>query len=370
MDSSKPGETRSLDSLGSEESPSHMIFVGGLPQDADEEALRLYFSLFGAVSDVEVKRSLKGKSKGFGFVWFESNSSVDAAVKHPQHMVLNTPFNVQIAEDPKAKKRQQDDRKSRKILVGNIPKDKKQQEIKVLLERIGPVDKVTQFRSRNDGTYYCYAIMVNFADAQKLLQMKKLKSNDGVKLKFKPYEKESEAVLQPPGKSEELSSVKERKQNTIGWPANPREEAGFPKLADMWGTPKFGAKKSVNVQNVLIGPQKSEERPEPFLHQVKAPKLQGGNFASEDTLRLMVCHCRGDHREERVLLNFRELNNHFQAAVGCDLSRSKSRRIDSILVVKLFRTQDCSNLSLASRPTIPARCLRSQPVATVPKSFF
>lgn len=273
MDSSKPGETRSLDSLGSEESPSHMIFVGGLPQDADEEALRLYFSLFGAVSDVEVKRSLKGKSKGFGFVWFESNSSVDAAVKHPQHMVLNTPFNVQIAEDPKAKKRQQDDRKSRKILVGNIPKDKKQQEIKVLLERIGPVDKVTQFRSRNDGTYYCYAIMVNFADAEKLLQMKKLKSNDGVKLKFKPYEKESEAVLQPPGKSEELSSVKERKQNTIGWPANPPDEAGFPKLADMWGTPKFGAKKSVNVQNVLIGPQKSEERPEPFLHQVKAPQI-------------------------------------------------------------------------------------------------
>lgn len=273
MDSGTPGETRSLDSLGSADSPTHMIFVGGLHQDADEEALRLYFSLFGAVSDVEVKRSFKGKSKGFGFVWFESNSSVEAAVKHPQHIVLNTPFNVQIAEDPKAKKRQQDDRKSRKILVGNIPKDKKQQDIKVLLERIGPVEKVTQFRSRNDGTFYCYAIMVNFADAQKLLQMKKLKSDDGVKLKFKLYEKESVTALQPSRKSEEFSSAKERKQNTICWPATPHEEAAISNPIGVWGTPKIGANKSVNVKNVLSGPHKSEEGSEPYLLQVKVPQI-------------------------------------------------------------------------------------------------
>lgn len=323
MDSSKPGETRSLDSLESGDTPRHMIFVGGLPQDADENALQQYFSLFGAVSDVEVKRSLKGKSKGFGFVWFESRSAVESAVKHPQHKIYDTLFNVQIAEDPKAKKQQQDDRKSRKILVGNIPKDKSQNEIKVLLERIGPVDKVTQFRSRNDGTYYCYAIMVNLTDAKKLLQMKKLKSDDGLKLKFKAYEKDSVAIWESTRKSEQLSSFKTINPYPKALPEIANEAAkGQSEIANIWSLPKNPTKNSENVDHVLSESHKCRELPESVFRMVTDPQIARRDLRIRRNLQIDGLPLWRGSSRQTCSLEFRRAEN--------SLSSSEGRRHHSI----------------------------------------
>jgi len=53
------------------------IFVGGLPQTADENALTTYFSAFGYVTGAEVKRDpLTGNSRGFAFVTYDSPEAV------------------------------------------------------------------------------------------------------------------------------------------------------------------------------------------------------------------------------------------------------------------------------------------------------
>ncbi len=52
------------------------LFVGGLPWKTTEKELKEAFSKFGEVEDVKVIRDKRtGKSKGFGFVTFESNES-------------------------------------------------------------------------------------------------------------------------------------------------------------------------------------------------------------------------------------------------------------------------------------------------------
>lgn len=197
MESSKHGGARSLDSFESDHTPSQMIFVGGLPLDMDEDVLRMYFSHYGEISSIEVKRSAKGKSKGFCFITFRSDTVVDEILADAPHEVGDTQVNVQKAEDPKTKKAQQDDRRNRKILVGDIRKGFGHEEIRALLETIGPVEKITQLRSRNDDTCYCHAVMVNLADTQKLLAMRKIRAENGLKMKFRPYLKETAVDGQP-----------------------------------------------------------------------------------------------------------------------------------------------------------------------------
>jgi len=52
------------------------LFVGGLPWKTTEKELREAFSKFGEVEEVKVIRDRRtGKSKGFGFVTFESAES-------------------------------------------------------------------------------------------------------------------------------------------------------------------------------------------------------------------------------------------------------------------------------------------------------
>ncbi|KAG8384868.1 hypothetical protein BUALT_Bualt04G0163100 [Buddleja alternifolia] len=54
------------------------IFVGGIPTTVDEDEFRNFFSSFGEVKELQImKDHSTGRSRGFGFVTFESEQSVD-----------------------------------------------------------------------------------------------------------------------------------------------------------------------------------------------------------------------------------------------------------------------------------------------------
>jgi RNA recognition motif-containing protein len=58
------------------------LFVGGLSWDTTTEDLRTAFAKFGAVSDVAVVLDrATGRSRGFGFVTFESANDATEAIK-------------------------------------------------------------------------------------------------------------------------------------------------------------------------------------------------------------------------------------------------------------------------------------------------
>ena len=60
---------------------SNKVFVGGLSWNTGDEELRDAFSQFGEISDVKVISDREtGRSRGFGFVTFSDNESVQKAI--------------------------------------------------------------------------------------------------------------------------------------------------------------------------------------------------------------------------------------------------------------------------------------------------
>lgn len=58
------------------------LYVGGLPYSTTQEALKDEFSKAGAVSSaIVIMDKMTGRSKGFGFVEFESDADADKAVE-------------------------------------------------------------------------------------------------------------------------------------------------------------------------------------------------------------------------------------------------------------------------------------------------
>lgn len=62
------------------------IFVGGLSQETTKESLNAYFSNFGQVSSYVMLDGRTGRSRGFGFVNFESEDVMQTVLAH-QHQV-------------------------------------------------------------------------------------------------------------------------------------------------------------------------------------------------------------------------------------------------------------------------------------------
>lgn len=66
------------------------LFVGGLNFKTDEDSLKKYFDQYGPVVDVVVMRDQSGrKSRGFGFVTFEENTSLEEVQNNRPHKIDN-----------------------------------------------------------------------------------------------------------------------------------------------------------------------------------------------------------------------------------------------------------------------------------------
>ena len=64
------------------------IFVGGLPQGCTEEQVTQYFSQFGSLTAVTLKKDETGKARGFGFIEFADDASVvNVMAKYEEHQI-------------------------------------------------------------------------------------------------------------------------------------------------------------------------------------------------------------------------------------------------------------------------------------------
>jgi len=73
---------------GSNPGRTTKIFVGGLSSDTTTEGLKNYFTRFGGVAEAIVMMdNTTGRSRGFGFVTFESDDSVEKVIAAGDHMI-------------------------------------------------------------------------------------------------------------------------------------------------------------------------------------------------------------------------------------------------------------------------------------------
>lgn len=79
---------------------TNKVFVGGLPQDCSTETIREYFEPYGNITDAIVMTDRDtGRSRGFGFVTFDNNDSVEAVMaKYSEHKVRDKWIEVKRAK--------------------------------------------------------------------------------------------------------------------------------------------------------------------------------------------------------------------------------------------------------------------------------
>ncbi|XP_061094446.1 DAZ-associated protein 1 isoform X1 [Conger conger] len=98
----QPEKTRSKDGWKGSKSDSNKskkIFVGGIPHNCGEPELRDYFSRFGVVTEVVmIYDAEKQRPRGFGFITFEAEQSVDQAVNMHFHDIMGKKVEVKKAE--------------------------------------------------------------------------------------------------------------------------------------------------------------------------------------------------------------------------------------------------------------------------------
>eukprot|EP00871_Galdieria_phlegrea_P004119 jgi/Galph1/4708/GphlegSOOS_G3332.1 len=79
--------------------PTRKIFVGGLPLSCSDEEFRDYFQKFGDVVEAHIMYDHQtGNSRGFGFVTFSLEDSVDKVFEKSQHEIKGKSVEVKRAE--------------------------------------------------------------------------------------------------------------------------------------------------------------------------------------------------------------------------------------------------------------------------------
>jgi RNA recognition motif-containing protein len=66
---------------------------------------------------------LIGKFRGFGFVTFEEQTTVDKVISTKQHIIFNKKVDIKKAESKNKTKATVQDEKSRKLYVSDIPQN-------------------------------------------------------------------------------------------------------------------------------------------------------------------------------------------------------------------------------------------------------
>jgi RNA-binding protein Musashi len=75
------------------------IFVGGLSWQTTEETLVCHFERYGKVSSVEVMRDkISGDPRGFGFVLFRSDETIDLVLNDRPHEIDHKVVDVKRAQ--------------------------------------------------------------------------------------------------------------------------------------------------------------------------------------------------------------------------------------------------------------------------------
>ncbi|XP_027200302.1 RNA-binding protein squid-like [Dermatophagoides pteronyssinus] len=128
------------------------LFLGGLSWETEEKDLFDYFTQFGQVDKVTIKyNSSTGRSRGFGFVTFINDDTVDAVLKTGPHVIKNRTV------DPKRPKGKNG---LKKIFVGGIDGDMSNDEIRTYFEQFGPIENIERpfDRQRNRSREFCFII--------------------------------------------------------------------------------------------------------------------------------------------------------------------------------------------------------------------
>lgn len=137
------------------------LFIGGLSYDTTENDLYAYFGQFGSILNVTIKyNSQTGHPRGFGFVTFASDNSIDSVLSAGPHTIKNRQIDPRKAKTRPIVK---------KIFVGGLGSSVTEEEIRSYFSQFGSVENVElpYDHTRNRRREFCFVIFENEESADK-----------------------------------------------------------------------------------------------------------------------------------------------------------------------------------------------------------
>lgn len=130
---------------------SRTAFVSNLNYATTIEAVIAVFSDCGAIKEARLVKDFKGRSKGFGFVVFETNESLHKAIKKDRTPIGNRPMFVSEYEPDKQGHsfRYSTGKEKDKLFVRGLPYSMSEKEVKEAFEAHAPVSEIRLVTHRN-----------------------------------------------------------------------------------------------------------------------------------------------------------------------------------------------------------------------------
>lgn len=135
---------------GNEEEQSRKLFIGGISFETTDESLRAYFEKHGNITDcVVIKDSSTGKSKGFGFVTYETEKEADACMADRPHELNERTIDVKRAVSREESSKPGAHVQVKKVFVGGIKGEITEDDLK---SYFGPYGEITEVEIPIDKT--------------------------------------------------------------------------------------------------------------------------------------------------------------------------------------------------------------------------
>jgi len=117
------------------------LFIGGLPQEANDADLKDYFGTFGEIETLSLKTDpISGRSRGFAFIIYKEAAAITAATANESHVIKGKKVTCKKAEG-----------RSGKIFVGKLPEEGiTKEDLETYFAGFGTVSEVQQPVDKNN----------------------------------------------------------------------------------------------------------------------------------------------------------------------------------------------------------------------------
>uniref|UniRef100_A0A0L8FK40 RRM domain-containing protein n=1 Tax=Octopus bimaculoides TaxID=37653 RepID=A0A0L8FK40_OCTBM len=155
------------------------LFIGGLNNETTEDTLRQYFETWGEVVDcVVMKNPTNNRSRGFGFVTYQSAAQLDKAQAQRPHTLDKKTLDTKRAMPRDGSEETQASVK--KMFVGGLEETTSEEEIRELFCPYGRIEKVEMIKDKATGKQkrFCFVTFDDFDCVDKCVIRKRFPLGD------------------------------------------------------------------------------------------------------------------------------------------------------------------------------------------------
>nr|XP_017503315.2 heterogeneous nuclear ribonucleoprotein D-like [Manis javanica] len=143
------------------------MFIGGIPLETSKQSLFEYLAQFGEIIDLTIKTDQKsGLSRGFGFVLFKDNATVEKVLQVKEHKLDGKIIELKRAKAVELKFT------SNKIFVGGVNPHLSEEKIREYFQLFGVIENIELpvCQETNERRSFCFITYANEQPVRRLLQ--------------------------------------------------------------------------------------------------------------------------------------------------------------------------------------------------------